>query len=215
MITVGRTIANPAVNPQAFSVRFYKENGAPPVSVTRSAPNGASLVSTIPPPLLSFEEWAQGERKEFMSLLTAGFIEPTEREASTQFERDRYDGLLKKIHTMISRIVPNQPGYDGLPDAVWGLIQDRSRFKQSAHDAEVKLEHLNDLIYAPGEWKCEQCGFSLIKKTLYVQTGQVGMDREEDTEGCPNDGSWMKRVTWKEIAVDLGRQLENLVLEKS
>jgi hypothetical protein len=36
-------------------------HGVPPVSVTRSAPNGASLVSTIPPPLFSREEWARGK----------------------------------------------------------------------------------------------------------------------------------------------------------
>lgn len=93
------------------------------------------------------------------------------------------------------------------PSAIEKLIlQQREMHQQLASNDE--------LIYAPGEWKCEQCGFNLIKKELYVQTGQIGMDREEDLEGCPNDGCWMKRVTWKEIAINLGKQLESLVLER-
>lgn len=94
------------------------------------------------------------------------------------------------------------------PVAIEKLILQRREMQQ-------QLASNDELIYAPGEWKCEQCGFSLIKKALYVQTGQIGMDREEDLEGCPNDGSWMRRVTWKEIAINLGKRLESLVLEKS
>ncbi len=94
------------------------------------------------------------------------------------------------------------------PIAIEKLILQRREMQQ-------QLVSNDELIYAPGEWKCEQCGFNLIKKALYVQTGQIGMDREEDLEGCPNDGSWMKRVTWKEIAINLGKQLESLVLERS
>jgi hypothetical protein len=87
--------------------------------------------------------------------------------------------------------------------------QFRADWHPEKEEVAVKVEAAeDDLIYAPGEWQCEQCGFRLVKKTMYAQSGEIGMDHKDDLKGCPNDGLWMKRVTWKQIAIELGERLE-------
>ena len=45
-----------------------------------------------------------------------------------------------------------------------------------------------------GAWKCPMCGFVLMKRILYAQSGNVGVDRNPITEPCPNDGAGMKMI---------------------
>jgi len=54
-------------------------------------------------------------------------------------------------------------------------------------------------LYVPGEFRCAKCGFTLSQFTLDAGTGVVS-DRDHPGERCPNDGSPLWRVTWKERA---------------
>lgn len=51
--------------------------------------------------------------------------------------------------------------------------------------------------YIPGEFGCPKCGFCLSQFSLRASDGAVS-DRDQPGEKCPNDGSPLWRVTWKE-----------------
>jgi hypothetical protein len=49
----------------------------------------------------------------------------------------------------------------------------------------------------PGLWRCAKCGFELSTMNLNVNAGTVTM-RDEPGDKCPNDGSPMWRVSYRE-----------------
>lgn len=53
--------------------------------------------------------------------------------------------------------------------------------------------------FVPGEFKCKKCGFALSQFNMRAFDGAVG-ERDDPGEKCPNDGSPLWRVTWKERA---------------
>jgi len=62
-----------------------------------------------------------------------------------------------------------------------------------------------DDIYVPGNFKCAKCGCGLVTQTLYTQSGNVGANNAP--QRCPNDCGPMWRVTWKERAEQLYKDL--------
>ncbi len=60
-------------------------------------------------------------------------------------------------------------------------------------------------IGPPGHWICSTCGFVLMKMMLRASDMAVGVDAREVQDVCPNDGSSMRRKTWKEDALDADR----------
>lgn len=75
-------------------------------------------------------------------------------------------------------------------------------------------------IYVPGAWKCLTCGFALSQATLFMDSGEIGCSREQvmkmTGEVCPNDGSPMARVTWRDRAIEnqtWGESLMNEIIE--
>lgn len=54
-------------------------------------------------------------------------------------------------------------------------------------------------IYAPGAFRCPKCGFFIRQFKIRASDGAVG-GRDEPGEHCPNDGSPLWRVTWKQRA---------------
>ena len=72
-------------------------------------------------------------------------------------------------------------------------------------------------IYVPGAWRCMQCGFVLSQATLFVQSGEIGCTRDQvmrlDGELCPNDGTPMARVTWRDRAIENQKWGESLMEE--
>lgn len=69
-----------------------------------------------------------------------------------------------------------------------------------------------DLVYAPGEWFCAKCGFRGHQRTLYAQTGAVGVNRRE-SDPCPNDDTPLERVTWRQDAEEANQIAMDLVKE--
>lgn len=72
-------------------------------------------------------------------------------------------------------------------------------------------------IYVPGAWRCLQCGFQLTQATIFMASGQIGSSRDQvmrmTGECCPNDGTEMARVTWRERAVENQQWGESLMEE--
>lgn len=60
------------------------------------------------------------------------------------------------------------------------------------------VEELRQLVYMPGDWVCDKCGFEQHNRTLHARDGQVSAPRLEEIQTCPNDGQPMRRMTWKE-----------------
>ena len=50
----------------------------------------------------------------------------------------------------------------------------------------------------PGAWICDKCGFVLQNSNIYVKSGTIGADTKDECEGCPNDGTALRGLTWRE-----------------
>src|SRR5688572_10808503 len=55
----------------------------------------------------------------------------------------------------------------------------------------------------PGAWICEKCGFVLQKNVLHVADGSVTANVADECDGCPNDGSPMRALTWRKANDDI------------
>lgn len=78
--------------------------------------------------------------------------------------------------------------------------------KQQVADLTRKLAEANEAVYVPGSWKCPQCPFGQVNSYLHLQSGTIGPNTDA-VPLCPNDGSLMKRVTWKEYFADTNKRL--------
>lgn len=61
----------------------------------------------------------------------------------------------------------------------------------------------------PGKMHCARCKFSLLRKTLYVQSGTVGAGGSE-TEPCPNGCGPLWPMTWEQEARDCYQLMDGL-----
>lgn len=64
---------------------------------------------------------------------------------------------------------------------------------------ETGVPDLYRLAFMPGCFRCPRCDYQLTKSCLNPQTGQVGTrEQERESEPCPNDGTMMVHVTYRE-----------------
>lgn len=64
------------------------------------------------------------------------------------------------------------------------------------------------LAFIPGCFRCEKCGFQLSKVCLNAATGEVGTrEQERNSEPCPNDGTIMVHVTYRERVEEYHKRL--------
>lgn len=80
----------------------------------------------------------------------------------------------------------------------------------------VSLNHEDAAeLYVPGNWRCLRCGFVLTRATLFAASGTVGSSIDDITrmtgEACPNDGTAMVRVTWRDRAIENQEWAERLI----
>lgn len=70
-----------------------------------------------------------------------------------------------------------------------------------------------ELIYVPGHWQCPKCNFYQVNSILHPNG--ISADRRMP-EQCPNDGTEMIAVTWKQNAQDghAGQQRLSQVLNE-
>jgi hypothetical protein len=58
---------------------------------------------------------------------------------------------------------------------------------------------LYELAFMPGQFRCPQCDFRWSIQTLCAKTGHIGTTEENrQTPDCPNDGTRMLNVTYRE-----------------
>jgi hypothetical protein len=51
----------------------------------------------------------------------------------------------------------------------------------------------------PGQFRCPKCGFQLSKQTMSMTQGCIGTTQENrESDPCPNDGTMMLHVTYRE-----------------
>ncbi|MFN7931551.1 MAG: hypothetical protein U0Y68_27200 [Blastocatellia bacterium] len=65
-------------------------------------------------------------------------------------------------------------------------------------NAEKRITELDANHYVPGLWKCTECQYVVQMKLLIASTGNVAVNKKEVIEPCPNDGYFLRRVTYKE-----------------
>jgi len=66
------------------------------------------------------------------------------------------------------------------------------------------------LKYVPGQLRCKKCRFSLIKRILYMKSGNVGVNRAPDD--CPNGCGPMWRIAWPDHFKDYASGSEKVFL---
>jgi hypothetical protein len=65
--------------------------------------------------------------------------------------------------------------------------------------SDETVPDLYRLAFIPGAFKCPQCGFVLTKNCINADTGEMGTrEQERESELCPNDGTMLVHVTWKD-----------------
>lgn len=73
---------------------------------------------------------------------------------------------------------------------------------------ETEVPDLYRLAFIPGSFRCPKCGFVLTKTVINVTTGETGTrEQERQGEPCPNDGTDMVHVTYKEQCEYLSERL--------
>jgi len=68
------------------------------------------------------------------------------------------------------------------------------------------------LIYIPGDWICPTCNYRKHQRLLHAQSGLIGVSLATP-DPCPNDGTPLQRLTWKQDAEDANRVALDLVKE--
>lgn len=82
---------------------------------------------------------------------------------------------------------PEHPAKDGL--CKYCEIEQLKAERDEARAASATM---------PGAWICDKCGFIVQKNTLHVADGTVSANVADECEGCPNDGSPLRSLTWRE-----------------
>ena len=65
--------------------------------------------------------------------------------------------------------------------------------------SEAVVPDLYELAFMPGQFRCQKCGFQWSIQTIDVAAGRIGTTEENrQTPDCPNDGTRMVNVTYRE-----------------
>lgn len=93
----------------------------------------------------------------------------------------------------------DRPTYSAQQKKV-AVVENTGKKEQPMSESlEEHIPDLYQLAYIPGVFKCPQCGFVLSKATLNVAQGVVGTtERDRESPECPNDGTFMVHVTYRE-----------------
>lgn len=76
-----------------------------------------------------------------------------------------------------------------------------------------EIKYLRTMVYAPGRWRCAKCGFTLLQSNLNALDGTITAN-DKPGDVCPNDGSPLWRVSWKQEAEEAMTIAERIFDEK-
>ena len=77
---------------------------------------------------------------------------------------------------------------------------------------QAEIARLIALVYVPGRWSCAKCAYVVSKAVLSMADGEAYAS-QEDGGPCPNDGTPLEHVAWREDAKSLSRWGDNLMDE--
>jgi hypothetical protein len=73
-------------------------------------------------------------------------------------------------------------------------------------------QELYNLAYIRGSWTCPKCGFVLSKKSISVETGEMGTtETDRQSETCPNDGEFLLPSTYKDWLQSTDKVIDDLM----
>jgi hypothetical protein len=78
-------------------------------------------------------------------------------------------------------------------------------------EAEMQVVRLERLVHVPGAWRCAKCNFVLIQSNLNAQDGTVTA-RDDPGDKCPNDGSPLWRVSYRDWCAEQSELAEQHIL---
>lgn len=108
-------------------------------------------------------------------------------------ERDAEIDKIKKISRQWEELAPR---------GAQSLVKDMAFLQQQLSEKEVRIRELEAMIYLPNHWQCPKCNFYQVNSILAPN----GIFADKKTpENCPNDGTEMLPVSWKQNAQD-GRE---------
>jgi hypothetical protein len=80
------------------------------------------------------------------------------------------------------------------------LTYDKAYWSEAQRRLWTFLGTARALAYVPGVWRCPRCHFTLHRHTISAQTGEIAVDTRDERPLCPNEGTPLRRVTWREDA---------------
>lgn len=69
------------------------------------------------------------------------------------------------------------------------------------------IQHLESLVYVPGQWRCAKCKFVLYRRTIDMAAGRIGVSETDRNrpEVCPNECGPLWRVSEREAGKDVSQ----------
>lgn len=74
------------------------------------------------------------------------------------------------------------------------------------------MDKIDFLIYMPGTFKCQKCGYQLQVSRIDSLTGQFFIATDVEPQPCPKDGAPMEPVTWKDAFIEKVQVMHNTVV---
>lgn len=91
-------------------------------------------------------------------------------------------------------------------EAADGVVMDADTAEALARE----FKRMQALIYIPGVWCCAKCGFRLVQSNLNAHDGSITAC-DDPGEKCPNDGSPLWRVTYRDDVAESYERWEEQV----
>ena len=83
-------------------------------------------------------------------------------------------------------------------------------FRQALAARPLEAAKQGEGVYIPGYLKCDKCNFGGMFSVLNTGSGKVTAKDVDSRHVCPNDGSDLRRVSWKERCKDWQELYEKL-----
>lgn len=151
--------------------------------------------------LTSIVDWESVGAAETFSEAATAIIACALTEATDDTQLETTRQLDAALHGAVT-------GRPESPEEVWRRLLDEVTARATdARYLDTLVEKLRVLTEAtetaeadgpPGVWLCVTCGFVAMKALLRACDGAVGIDRRDVQDVCPNDGTSLRRQTWKE-----------------
>lgn len=84
-------------------------------------------------------------------------------------------------------------------------------FKAYCRGYDDRQAEIDKLKYVPGHLECKRCGFHLVSRTIYMQSGTIGANNK--SEDCANGCGPMWKIAWKDHANGAIKTSNKLAIE--